>query len=531
MQTPEFRRNEPAKYEYEKSYYTEMFKVLQSLLKNQDFCDITLETDDKQIIFAHKVVLASGSPYFHAMFTNFAEKNHDHVVMGQLDSTALKLLVNFIYSGKIVVTEINVLVLLPAANLLQLEEVREACCDFLQSQLSPTNCIGINAIADLHSCTQLLKSSELYVLHHFTEVIGGDEFLSLSFEQVIKLISNDELIVPSEEKVFESVIHWVKHELSSRQCNLPQLMEHVRLPLISKHYILKKVAEEPLINNCLKCNKYIIEALYFHLLKSEEPIPQNIRIKPRHGDKVILVVAMAATDLLLGTEWYDPKIDQWNFLSEMITYRYKAGVEVVNDNLVFAVGGKSLKSVDVLDLSLKSPCWEPSVDMLTKRYSLGVGVINNYLYAVGGCNGSSVYGLDTVECYHPSLDTWIPVAKMRVHRKGVRVGVLDGVLYAVGGLNESCTLSSVETYRPSTGIWTPIADMHFPRSRPGVVVLNGLLYVIGGLNGNSSLDSVECYCPNTNEWSIVTASMKYMQTVGGAVAINRTQHFKSIYDK
>ncbi|XP_022180639.1 ring canal kelch homolog isoform X3 [Myzus persicae] len=514
MQTPEFRRNEPAKYEYEKSYYTEMFKVLQSLLKNQDFCDITLETDDKQIIFAHKVVLASGSPYFHAMFTNFAEKNHDHVVMGQLDSTALKLLVNFIYSGKIVVTEINVLVLLPAANLLQLEEVREACCDFLQSQLSPTNCIGINAIADLHSCTQLLKSSELYVLHHFTEVIGGDEFLSLSFEQVIKLISNDELIVPSEEKVFESVIHWVKHELSSRQCNLPQLMEHVRLPLISKHYILKKVAEEPLINNCLKCNKYIIEALYFHLLKSEEPIPQNIRIKPRHGDKVILVVAMAATDLLLGTEWYDPKIDQWNFLSEMITYRYKAGVEVVNDNLVFAVGGKSLKSVDVLDLSLKSPCWEPSVDMLTKRYSLGVGVINNYLYAVGGkneidgyldsaevfdyntqewstissmstdridfgvgvlnnllyvvggCNGSSVYGLDTVECYHPSLDTWIPVAKMRVHRKGVRVGVLDGVLYAVGGLNESCTLSSVETYRPSTGIWTPIADMHFPRSRP-----------------------------------------------------------------
>lgn len=78
-----------------------------------------------------------------------------------------------------------------------------------------------------------------------------------------------------------------------------------------------------------------------------------------------------------------------------------------------------------------------------------------------------MYGLDTVECYHPSLDTWIPVAKMRVHRKGVRVGVLDGVLYAVGGLNESCTLSSVETYRPSTGIWTPIADMHFPRSRPG----------------------------------------------------------------
>lgn len=33
------------------------------------------------------------------------------------------------------------------------------------------------------------------------EVVEGDEFLSLSSDQVIKLISSDELTVPSEEKV------------------------------------------------------------------------------------------------------------------------------------------------------------------------------------------------------------------------------------------------------------------------------------------------------------------------------------------
>jgi len=32
-------------------------------------------------------------------------------------------------------------------------------------------------------------------------VVEGDEFLSLSSEQVIKLISSDKLIIPSEEKV------------------------------------------------------------------------------------------------------------------------------------------------------------------------------------------------------------------------------------------------------------------------------------------------------------------------------------------
>ena len=40
-------------------------------------------------------------------------------------------------------TEENVQFLLPAANLLQLTDVRDACCDFLQAQLHPTNCLGI----------------------------------------------------------------------------------------------------------------------------------------------------------------------------------------------------------------------------------------------------------------------------------------------------------------------------------------------------------------------------------------------------
>jgi len=61
------------------------------------FCDINLETDDGTIIFGHKVVLASASPYFHAMFTNFAEKNKNRVVIRQLDSSTLQLLVDYVF--------------------------------------------------------------------------------------------------------------------------------------------------------------------------------------------------------------------------------------------------------------------------------------------------------------------------------------------------------------------------------------------------------------------------------------------------
>lgn len=53
-------------------------------------------------------------------------------------------------------------VLLPAASLLQLMDVRQVCCEFLQSQLHPTNCLGIRAFADLHTCTQLLSQAHTF---------------------------------------------------------------------------------------------------------------------------------------------------------------------------------------------------------------------------------------------------------------------------------------------------------------------------------------------------------------------------------
>lgn len=69
------------------------------------FCGVKLETEDNKIINAHKMVLSAASPYFNAMFTHFAEKNHELVLIRQIDSTALQLLINFIYSGYIIVTK------------------------------------------------------------------------------------------------------------------------------------------------------------------------------------------------------------------------------------------------------------------------------------------------------------------------------------------------------------------------------------------------------------------------------------------
>ena len=86
--------------------------------------------------------------------------------------------------------------LLPAANLLQMLEVRSACCDFLQLQLHPSNCLGIRAFSDLHACQDLYDAAQAYTEQHFryvTFLLGGEidnEIYYLSLDVDIIIIIN-----------------------------------------------------------------------------------------------------------------------------------------------------------------------------------------------------------------------------------------------------------------------------------------------------------------------------------------------------
>lgn len=79
--------------------------------------------------------------------------------------------------------------ILSAANLLQMDIVKDLACQLLQAQLSPTNCLQIWHIADLYSCYELQNKAESYTQEHFMEVVNGPDFLALSKERIEKIIS------------------------------------------------------------------------------------------------------------------------------------------------------------------------------------------------------------------------------------------------------------------------------------------------------------------------------------------------------
>nr|XP_002187183.4 kelch-like protein 3 isoform X1 [Taeniopygia guttata] len=555
------------------SHMRKAFKVMNELRSKRLLCDVVIVAESVEME-AHRVVLAACSPYFCAMFTgDMSESKAKKIEIKDVDGQTLRKLIDYIYTAEIEVTEENVQVLLPAASLLQLMDVRKNCCDFLQSQLHPTNCLGIRAFADVHACSELLQQANAYAEQHFPEVMLGEEFLSLSLDQVCSLISSDKLTVSSEEKVFEAVISWINYEKESRLEHMAKLMEHVRLPLLPRDYLVQTVEEEALIKNNNTCKDFLIEAMKYHLLPLDQrQLIKNPRTKPRTPvslPKVMIVVGGQAPKAIRSVECYDFEEERWDQVAELPSRRCRAGVVFMAGN-VYAVGGFNgslrVRTVDVYDgvkdqwtsiasmqerrstlgaavlndllyavggfdgstglasveaYSYKTNEWFFVAPMNTRRSSVGVGVVEGKLYAVGGYDGASRQCLSTVEQYNPATNEWTYVADMSTRRSGAGVGVLSGLLYATGGHDGPLVRKSVEVYDPGTNTWKQVADMNMCRRNAGVCAVNGLLYVVGGDDGSCNLASVEYYNPSTDKWTLLPTSMSTGRSYAGVAVIHK----------
>lgn len=497
------------------------FNELNLIRKRRELCDVVLNVGSRKI-FAHKVILAACSPYFRAMFTGeLAESRQTEVTIRDVDESAMDILTDFCYTSYIVVEESNVQTLLPAACLLQMAEIQEVCCEFLKRQLDPSNCLGIRAFADTHSCRDLLRIADKFTQHNFQDVVEHEEFLLLPINQLIDILCSDELNVRTEEQVYGAAMAWVKYNIAERRQHLPVVLQHVRMPLLSPKFLVGTVGSDLLIKSDETCRDLLDEAKNYLLLPQERPHMQGPRTRPRkpirRGEVLFAVGGWCSGDAIDNVERYDPQTGEWKMVAKMSKSRCGVGVAVLND-LLYAVGGHDgtsyLNSIERYDPQTNQ--WSAEVAPTSScRTSVGVAVLDGYLYAVGGQDGVSC--LSHVERYDPNENKWAKVASMMTRRLGVAVAVLSGYLYAIGGSDGQCPLNTVERYDPRKNTWTAMAPMSTRRKHLGCAVYNNMIYAVGGRDDCTELSSAERYNPATNSWSPIVAMSSRRSGVGLAV--------------
>ncbi|XP_026999037.1 kelch-like protein 24a [Tachysurus fulvidraco] len=447
--------------------------VFDEFRTNRLFTDVVIGVQGREFP-CHRAMLSACSVYFKAMFCNdHRESRQTLVEISGVQADAMEVLLQYIYTGRATITTQNVQYLFETSSLFQIGALRDACAKFLEDQLDPCNCLGMQRFAETHSLKQLAGRCRGYALQNFPEVAQHEEFLDLRREELEGYLASEELCVSREEVVFEAVMRWVYHSVEYRRPMLKELLQHVRLPLLHPNYFVQTVEGDQLIQNAPECYQLLHEARRYHVLGNEMMSP---RTRPRRStgfSEVIVVVGgseRAGGFNLPYTDCYDPVTGEWKSLAKHPEF--------------------------------------------TKSEYAVCSLRNDILVSGGRINSSYVW------MYNSQLNLWIRVASLNKGRWRHKMSVLLGKAYAVGGYDGQTCLSNVEVYDSFSNRWTEVAPLKEAVSCPAVASCAGRLFVIGGeLDENSCTDKVQCYDPETNSW-LLRSSIPICKRNITAVSLN-----------
>jgi len=103
----------------------------------------------------------------------------------------------------------------------------------------------------------------------------SEEFLLLPVGQLVDIICSDELNVRNEEQVYNAVMLWLKYNVAERRQHLSQILQHVRMPLLSPKFLVGTVGSDLLVRSDEACRDLVDEAKNYLLLPQERPLMQG----------------------------------------------------------------------------------------------------------------------------------------------------------------------------------------------------------------------------------------------------------------
>uniref|UniRef100_A0A8C7PI93 Kelch-like family member 40a n=1 Tax=Oncorhynchus mykiss TaxID=8022 RepID=A0A8C7PI93_ONCMY len=504
------------------------------LLENQKFVDCVLKIQDREFP-CHRLVLAASSPFFKAMFlSNLEEGGKKEIVLKDVEPGVMAMILRYIYTSDINLTEQNVQDIFMVANMYQIPSIFSVCVSYLQEKLVLGNCLAIFRLGLLLDCPRLAFTAREFICERYQLIIRDQDFHQLGPSELAAIITSDALNVDREEVVFESLMDWVGYDRTERVKELPDLLHCVRFRLIPVDYFTEKVENHKWIqaNTEVKKELQLIKDAHKGRLpevqrsrnrkskmagdKEDEEdsddeqglLPGILNNNPRFG--------MFETDLILmisdtGSVAYDPVGNECFVASESTEIPKNHCSLVTKENQVFVAGGFLLNednkeeplSSYFLQFDPVSGEWLGMPSLPGPRCLFGLTEAENSIFVVGGKEmKEGEHVLDSVMIYDRQSFKWGESDPLPYTVYGHGTVSHNGLVYVIGGKAESkkC-IRKVSVYNPTKFEWKELAPMKLARSLFAVTVHNNQIYVATGVTDTGLTSTVEVYDIATNKWS------------------------------
>uniref|UniRef100_A0A672NLC6 Zinc finger and BTB domain containing 10 n=1 Tax=Sinocyclocheilus grahami TaxID=75366 RepID=A0A672NLC6_SINGR len=115
-----------------------LLQELDKQRKSGILCDVNILVGD-QVFKAHKNILVAGSRYFKTLYCLTKSENCDQTTITHLDVAAVQgfsVILDFLYSGNLLLTSQNAIEVMSVASYLQMTEVVQSCRAFIKDALN-----------------------------------------------------------------------------------------------------------------------------------------------------------------------------------------------------------------------------------------------------------------------------------------------------------------------------------------------------------------------------------------------------------
>ena len=170
---------------------------------------------ESQVIPAHKLVLAIGSPVFFAMFYGQMTDTRDSIELPDCEYEALLELFRFIYSDEVELTGSNVMNVLYLAKKYLVPSLAEKCAEFLRKNLDASNVFAILPHAQKFEDKDLEDRCWEVVDVHTEEALASDDFVVAERSLVESVVKRERLNV-MEVELFKAVNRWAEKKIEGQ---------------------------------------------------------------------------------------------------------------------------------------------------------------------------------------------------------------------------------------------------------------------------------------------------------------------------
>ena len=494
-------------------FCVEMMKRLNVQRKNEQLCDMILDVgsgDDRARFEAHRIVLCAASPFFYnALNSDMKEKKEGVIRLVETSKAVMEEVLEYLYTGHVDLNEHNAFDLLETADFLDVQSLKELSSKFISQTLSCSNCIKAYYSAETYQCPELQRAARDFALTNFVDVTDSPEWLNLSVTQVEEWISSDDLIVKTEEEVFQVIVKWMERSESRKLPRFFELFRHVRLIYVSRNFLFNVIFPHPLVKDSEACRQFALDAMRELSFGTEECyfVQQPRRCLKKHEDAI---VACGCKETLC----YLPSENKWYKLAGMTPNLLNAGHASCRMATVASCHGKLYLSGMSTDSKGVAVRYDPSVNhwapvlVFPCKFAAAVN-FQGYLYLIGGVTNSLVTETNVYK-YNPDTNEWLEVAPLSIGRVGVCVVADSNSLYAIGGISQTAegqkSMDVVERFHPDRNIWSTIASICYKRAFARGAIVRDKVFVFGGFDRstNSCITKIiEMYDPATGTWSSI----------------------------